>query len=91
MLIGIVSEAHRGETRVAATPATVVQLVKLDTTSSWTGAGALSSFPDDAYIEAGARLVTRSRQTSVRGGRSHAGAVGRVEAGATVMGIMSPA
>ncbi|MFD7479439.1 hypothetical protein ACFV8Z_47205 [Streptomyces sp. NPDC059837] len=29
MLIGIVSEARRGETRVAATPATVVQLVKL--------------------------------------------------------------
>jgi NAD(P) transhydrogenase subunit alpha len=57
VLIGVPREARPGETRVAATPATVRQLTAL----GWSvlverGAGEGASAPDDAYAEAGARL-----------------------------------
>ena len=57
MIIGVVKEARTGETRVAATPATVAQLLKLgyDVVVE-PGAGAASSFPDAAYVEAGATI-----------------------------------
>ncbi|RZB15385.1 Re/Si-specific NAD(P)(+) transhydrogenase subunit alpha [Streptomyces sp. F001] len=93
MLIGIVSEAHRGETRVAATPATVVQLVKLgyDVVVE-AGAGALSSFPDDAYIEAGARVGDPLAADIVFGVDALTPEqLDGLKPGATVMGIMSPA
>jgi H+-translocating NAD(P) transhydrogenase subunit alpha len=56
MLIGVLKEARVGESRVAATPATVAQLLKLgyDVVVE-AGAGAASSFPDEAYAEAGAK------------------------------------
>ena len=59
MLIGVPRETRPGETRVAATPATVRQLTALgyDVVVE-TGAGAAASFPDDGYREAGARLGT---------------------------------
>ena len=55
MLIGVLKEARPAETRVAATPATVEQLIKLgyDVVVE-AGAGAASDFPDEAYAEAGA-------------------------------------
>ena len=57
MLIGVPRETKSGETRVAATPATVVQLLKLGyDVLVETGAGEGSSFPDDAYVEAGATV-----------------------------------
>ncbi|WP_431843107.1 Re/Si-specific NAD(P)(+) transhydrogenase subunit alpha [Calidifontibacter indicus] len=57
MLIGILKEAQAGETRVAATPSTVAQLVKLgyDVVLD-PDAGALSSFTDDVYVAAGASI-----------------------------------
>jgi NAD(P) transhydrogenase subunit alpha len=57
MLIGILHEASPGETRVSATPATVAQLLTLgyDVVVE-SGAGAASSFGDDAYVEAGAKV-----------------------------------
>ena len=57
MIIGVVKEARPGETRVAATPATVAQLLKLgyDVVVE-SGAGAASSFSDAAYVEAGASI-----------------------------------
>jgi NAD(P) transhydrogenase subunit alpha len=57
VIIGVIKEARPGETRVAATPATVTQLVKLgyDVVIE-PGAGALSSFADEAYVEAGATI-----------------------------------
>ncbi|MCU1613246.1 MAG: pntA [Frankiales bacterium] len=59
MLIGVPPESRPGETRVAATPATVAQLRTLDyDIVVATGAGAASSFPDDAYADAGARIGT---------------------------------
>ena len=57
MKIGIPKEAQAGETRVAATPNTVEQLIKLGyELVVEAGAGALSSFPDDAYVAAGAQI-----------------------------------
>ncbi len=57
MLIGVPRETNAGETRVAATPATIRQLVGLgyDVVVE-AGAGALSSFDDDAYAAAGASV-----------------------------------
>ena len=57
MIIGVLREARHGETRVAATPTTVVQLIKLgyDVVIE-PGAGVASGFADDSYVEAGASL-----------------------------------
>jgi NAD(P) transhydrogenase subunit alpha len=58
VLIGITCESRPGETRVAATPTTVKQLCSLGyEVVVASGAGAASSLPDDAYAEAGARIV----------------------------------
>jgi NAD(P) transhydrogenase subunit alpha len=57
MIIGIPRESHGGETRVAATPQTVGQLLKLGySVVVESGAGAASSFADAAYVEAGASV-----------------------------------
>ena len=57
MRIGIAKEAQAGETRVAATPNTVQQLIKLGyELVVESGAGALSSFTDAAYEAAGATI-----------------------------------
>jgi H+-translocating NAD(P) transhydrogenase subunit alpha len=57
LLIGVLKEAQAGETRVAATPATVVQLLKLgyDVVVE-SGAGEAASFTDGVYAEAGATI-----------------------------------
>ena len=58
MQIGIPRESLAGETRVAATPATVEQLKKLGfDVSVESGAGALASFDDAAFAAAGATVV----------------------------------
>ncbi|MGY1591500.1 Re/Si-specific NAD(P)(+) transhydrogenase subunit alpha [Geodermatophilus sp. SYSU D00708] len=58
MLIGVPRESRPGETRVAATPATVRQLTGLGyEVVVEAGAGRAASFLDEAYVEAGARLV----------------------------------
>ena len=58
MLIGVPAESKPGETRVAATPKTVGQLIGLgyDVVLE-RGAGARASFSDEAYAAAGATLV----------------------------------
>ncbi|MGH1564637.1 Re/Si-specific NAD(P)(+) transhydrogenase subunit alpha [Mumia sp. DW29H23] len=60
MKIGVVKETSPGETRVAGTPATVTQLIKLgyDVVVE-SGAGVASSFSDEAYVEAGASTASR--------------------------------
>ncbi|PTT63097.1 Re/Si-specific NAD(P)(+) transhydrogenase subunit alpha [Arthrobacter sp. HMWF013] len=58
MRIGIVAERADGETRVAGTPSTVVQLMKLGyQIVIERGAGAGSAFPDRDYEVAGAEIV----------------------------------
>ena len=60
MPIGIIVESAPGETRVAATPSTVAQLIQLGyEVVVEPGAGAGSSFPDADYEAAGARLVSK--------------------------------
>ncbi|KMO70613.1 Re/Si-specific NAD(P)(+) transhydrogenase subunit alpha [Mycolicibacterium chlorophenolicum] len=57
MIIGIPRESLPGETRVAATPQTVTQLLKLGyQVAVESGAGAASSFSDEAFAEAGAEI-----------------------------------
>ncbi|WP_406833064.1 Re/Si-specific NAD(P)(+) transhydrogenase subunit alpha [Pedococcus sp. KACC 23699] len=58
MLIGVPAESKPGETRVAATPRTVGQLIGLgyDVVIE-RGAGARASFSDEAYAAAGATVV----------------------------------
>ena len=59
MQIGIPRESLAGETRVAATPNTVEQLKKLGfDVIVESGAGALASFDDAAYVAAGASVAT---------------------------------
>jgi len=61
VIIGVLREAHPGETRVAATPATVAQLLKLEyAVVIEPGAGTASGFTDDAYVEAGATIGAAS-------------------------------
>ncbi|MDQ1631078.1 MAG: H+-translocating transhydrogenase subunit alpha [Frankiaceae bacterium] len=57
MIIGVVRESAPGETRVAATPSTVEQLVKLgyDVVVE-SGAGARASFADEQYVASGAAI-----------------------------------
>lgn len=57
MRIGVVKESAPGETRVAATPATVKQLIDLGyVVTIERGAGEASSFTDAAYEAAGATI-----------------------------------
>ncbi len=58
MTIGIVKEMLEGENRVAATPKTVQQLIKLGfRVAVETGAGEASSFGDADYAAAGAEVL----------------------------------
>jgi NAD(P) transhydrogenase subunit alpha len=62
MILGIPRETLKGETRVAATPKTVAQLIKLGyTVIVESGAGAMSSYPDADFVAAGAAIVDRSQ------------------------------
>lgn len=59
MQIGVPREVLTGETRVAATPKTVEQLLKLGfTVVIETNAGILASFDDSAFEKAGATIVS---------------------------------
>jgi NAD(P) transhydrogenase subunit alpha len=58
VLIGVPRESRPGETRVAATPKTVEQLLKLGyQVAVEAGAGAAASFDDAAYAAAGATVA----------------------------------
>ncbi len=62
MKIGIPREIHAGEKRVAATPETVGQLVKLGyAVAIEAGAGEGARFADEAYRQAGAEVVADTR------------------------------
>ena len=96
MLIGVTRETRPGETRVAATPTTVAQLLKLgyDVVVE-SGAGALSSFADEAYADAGARIGTAEdawgADVVFRVNGPTVEEVARLRSGAYVTGLMAPA
>ncbi|MEU1850602.1 Re/Si-specific NAD(P)(+) transhydrogenase subunit alpha [Streptomyces sp. NPDC019990] len=91
--IGVPAESTAGETRVAATPATVGRLVALgyDVVVE-PGAGASSRFSDTAYEEAGARLGdpwAADVVLKVNGPSSEE--ITRLRDGATLIALISPA
>jgi H+-translocating NAD(P) transhydrogenase subunit alpha len=62
MQIGIPLETLKGETRVAATPKTVAQLIKLGhSVIIEAGAGTKSSYPDSEFAAAGATIGDRTQ------------------------------
>ncbi|MFF8392729.1 Re/Si-specific NAD(P)(+) transhydrogenase subunit alpha [Streptomyces sp. NPDC016172] len=91
--IGIPAESTAGETRVAATPATVGRLVALgyDVTVE-PGAGASSRFSDAAYEEAGARLGDPwQAEILLKVNAPSSEEIGRLPDGATLIALISPA
>ncbi|MFF3417530.1 Re/Si-specific NAD(P)(+) transhydrogenase subunit alpha [Streptomyces sp. NPDC002698] len=91
--IGVVAESTSGETRVAATPATVRQLVGLGyEVVVESDAGTASGFTDDAYGDAGARIGD-AWQTDVvlKVNSPSTGEIARVPDGSTLIGLISPA
>lgn len=92
MRVGVVREAAEGETRVAATPATVRELRKLgyDVVVEH-DAGARASFADEAYAEAGADVGDAGQADIVLGVNALSPEqLDRLHPGATVVGILAP-
>ncbi|MER5385915.1 Re/Si-specific NAD(P)(+) transhydrogenase subunit alpha [Streptomyces sp. NPDC002688] len=91
--IGVVAESTPGETRVAATPATVRQLVGLgyDVVVE-SDAGTASGFADDTYGDAGAQIGDAWQADVVlKVNAPSPGEIARVPDGATLIGLISPA
>ncbi|MGE2691918.1 Re/Si-specific NAD(P)(+) transhydrogenase subunit alpha [Mycolicibacterium pulveris] len=93
MLIGIPRESHEGETRVAATPQTVGQLLKLGySVVVESGAGGASSFADSAYVEAGASIGDPwSADIVLKVNAPTDAEIAAVRDGATLVSLISPA
>ncbi|WP_456600327.1 Re/Si-specific NAD(P)(+) transhydrogenase subunit alpha [Blastococcus sp. SYSU DS0616] len=96
MQIGVPRETRPRETRVAATPATVTQLVRLGyEVVVETGAGAAASFPDEAYAEAGARVGSGTEawgaEVVLRVNAPSLSEIGRLADGATLISLLAPA
>src|ERR1700678_268548 len=92
MRLGVLKEARAGETRVAATPASVAQLIKLgyDVVIE-SGAGAESSFTDAGYEEAGATIGDPLSADIVFGVNAPAKTqLDGLKDGATVISLMAP-
>ncbi|MBS9532485.1 Re/Si-specific NAD(P)(+) transhydrogenase subunit alpha [Mycobacterium sp. M1] len=93
MIIGVLSEAQPGETRVSATPATIAQLLKLGyEVVVDAGAGAAASFSDAAYVEAGATIGDAAGADVVFGVNAPSTQqLDAMKSGATVVSLLSPA
>jgi NAD(P) transhydrogenase subunit alpha len=94
--IGIPRESRPRETRVAATPATVGQLIRLgyDVVVE-SGAGTASSFPDEEYAEAGADVGTAGEawqaDVVLRVNGPTIEEIGLLADGALLVGLLAPA
>jgi NAD(P) transhydrogenase subunit alpha len=94
--LGVVTESAAGETRVAATPATVRQLAALGyEVLVESGAGAAASFTDEAYAQAGARVGGRSETWAadvvVKVNPPTEAEIDALRDGATLIGMIGPA
>jgi NAD(P) transhydrogenase subunit alpha len=83
------------ESRVAGTPATVAQLIKLGyDVAVESGAGAKASFTDEAFVEAGASIVGRDEAWSsdvvFKVNAPDDEEIGKLREGAILIGILSP-
>ena len=92
MIIGVVRESKPGETRVAATPTTVGQLLKLGyEVVVESGAGDRSDFPDQSFVDAGATVGDAWRADVVFGINAPAeGELDRMKPGATLVALLAP-
>ena len=92
MRIGVPRESRAGETRVAATPATVKQLIGLGyEVTVESGAGERSQAADDAYTEAGAGIGDAwSAEIVLKVEPPTHEEVGQLAEGATYIGIVRP-
>lgn len=96
MRIGVPAESKPGETRVAATPKTVGQLIGLGyEVVVERGAGARSSFSDDAYAAAGAFVVDGASAWAsdvvLKVNAPSDAEIGRLRAGSLLASLVSPA
>jgi H+-translocating NAD(P) transhydrogenase subunit alpha len=96
MIIGIPRESLPGETRVAATPQTVGQLIKLGyEVVVEAGAGAASSFPDAAFTEAGADVGSAEQvwmaDVVLKVNAPDNAEIAALRDGATLISLISPA
>ncbi len=96
MKIGVVKESLAGETRVAGTPATLAQLVKLGyDVAVESSAGELSSFADSAYVEVGASVVPGDEawgaDVVLKVNAPTTAEIDRLADGATLISLISPA
>ncbi|BAJ31740.1 MULTISPECIES: Re/Si-specific NAD(P)(+) transhydrogenase subunit alpha [Kitasatospora] len=91
--LGVVAESVAGETRVAATPATVRGLLALGyRVVVESGAGAASGFDDEAYRAAGAAVGDAWAADVVLKVNAPSDAeVARLRAGTTLVGLLAPA
>ena len=95
MRIGVPRESKPGETRVAATPKTVQQILKLGyDVSVESGAGAASSYPDAAFADAGAEIVgleVWDADIIMKINAPTDDEMGRMRAGQVLMSLLAPA
>src|SRR3569833_955805 len=96
MVIGIPKESLPGETRVAATPQTIAQLIKLGyEVAVESGAGAASSFADEAYTAAGASVEAAEQvwaaDVVLKVNAPDSGEIAALRDGATLISLISPA
>lgn len=96
MIIGIPRESLPGETRVAATPQTVGQLIKLGyRVLVESGAGKAASFSDAAYAEAGAEVGSTydvlASDVVLKVNAPSRGEIAGLRDGATLISLISPA
>jgi H+-translocating NAD(P) transhydrogenase subunit alpha len=92
VIIGVVRESKPGETRVAATPATVKQLLQLGyEVVVEPGAGDRADFPDQGFVDAGATIGDVWKADVVFGINTPSeDELDRMKPGATLIALLQP-
>ena len=95
MRIGVPRESKPGETRAAATPKTVEQIIKLGyDVAVESGAGDASAFSDDAFVAAGAEVVgddVWGADIILKVNAPNDDEVARLRAGQVLVSLLAPA
>ena len=95
MNIGVPAEGRTGEARVAATPETVKKLVAAKhNVVVQSGAGVNASFPDQAYVTAGATIGSAAdalgAQTVLKVRTPQSDELAQMKRGTVVVGMLEP-
>jgi NAD(P) transhydrogenase subunit alpha len=94
--LGVVAESAAGERRVAATPATVLQLLSLGfEVMVESGAGLRSNFADGLYVDAGAEIVSHEEAWQcdivLKVNAPSPAEIGKLQDKAMLIGMIGPA